>query len=329
MKPLSSWSNTSHSATSRSDRLHLHVLLLLLFALHFMTACHSSSQIPSYFEAYERIPIKTVLIQGQQIAYLDVGTGPPIILIHGFGGSMWQWEHQQQTLARHFRVLTLDLLGSGLSDKPDLDYLPDQMLNFFVGFMDTLQISKATLVGNSMGAGLAIGMALTHPARVEKLVLMDGLPQGIRDKLTSPTVRRALETHAPSWLITVGNWLFPTIGTESFLKEIVYDHTLLTPAVIDRSNRNRQHPGLIKPVMAVRQALPLWERDFATRLMTIRHPTLIIWGEHDRVFPQAVGEELHQMIADSQFLRVAHAGHLPQWEQPELVNQSLITYIQQ
>ena len=122
------------------------------------------------------MPIHTVLVHDQRIAYLDVGAGPPVILIHGFGGSMWQWEYQQHALSQHFRVLTLDLPGAGLSDKPEIDYRPDQMLDFFVGFMEAVKIPQATLVGNSMGAGLAIGMALTHPARVAKLVLIDGLP---------------------------------------------------------------------------------------------------------------------------------------------------------
>ncbi len=293
-----------------------------------MTACTPSSQIPPYFEAFERIPIKTVLVQGQRIAYLDVGTGPPVILIHGFGGSIWQWEFQQHTLSRHVRVLTLDLPGSGLSDKPAIEYLPVQMLDFCVGFMDALEIPKATLVGNSMGAGLAIGMALTHPTRVDKLVLIDGLPSRIMNKLTSPSFRQALETRAPSWLISFGNWLFGGIVTDSVLKEIVHDHSLLTPAVIERSTRNRRRPGIIKPILALRNALPSWETEFATRLGSITHPTMIIWGEYDRVFPITVGEELHHAIAGSQFVRIPNAGHMPQWEQPDLVNQSLIAYIQ-
>ncbi len=297
-----------------------------------MTACASPLQIPPYFETVdrtpiERFPIKTVLVHDQRIAYLDVGTGPTVILLHGFGGSMWQWEHQQQTLSQHFRTLTLDLLGSGLSDKPDIDYLPDQMLDFCLGFMDALQIPTATFVGNSMGAGLAIGMALTHPTRVDKLVLIDGLPSHVLAKLTSRPFRQALESRAPSWLISFGNWLFGGLVTESVLKEIVYDHALLTPAVIERSNHNRRRPGIIKPTMAVRHALPVWETDFAPRLSTITHPTMIIWGEHDRLFPVAVGEELHQRIRGSAFVRVPDAGHMPQWERPDLVNRSLIAYI--
>ena len=293
-----------------------------------MTACSSPSSIPTQFEAVERMSIQTVLVHDQRIAFLDVGAGPPVILIHGFGGSMWQWEQQQHTLSQHFHVLTLDLPGAGLSDKPEIDYRPDQMLDFFVGFMDAVKIQQATLVGNSMGAGLAIGMALAHPTRVAKLVLIDGLPQHVMEKLTSPSVRRALETSAPSWLVSFGNMLFGGLMIESVLREIVHDPALLTPTVIERSNRNRQRPGLIKPIMTVRENLPLWESGFATRLGEITHPTLVIWGEEDRVFPIAVGEELHQTIKGSRFIRVPKAGHIPQWERPDLVNQELITFIQ-
>jgi len=292
-----------------------------------MTACSTPSPIPTQFEAIERMPVHTALVHGQRIAYLDVGTGPPVILIHGFGGSMWQWEYQQHPLSQHFRVLTLDLPGAGLSDKPEIDYRPDQMLDFFVGFMDAVKIPQATLVGNSMGAGLAIGMALTHPTRVAKLVLVDGLPQRVMEKLTSPSVRRALETGAPPWLVSFGNTLFGGLMIESILEEIVHDPALLTPAVLERSNRNRQRPGVIKPIMAVRDNVPLWESGFAMRLGAITHRTLVLWGEEDRVFPVTVGEELHQTIKGSRFIRIPKAGHIPQWERPDVVNQELITFI--
>jgi pimeloyl-ACP methyl ester carboxylesterase len=147
------------------------------------------------------------------------------------------------------------------------------------------------------------------------------------EKLTSRSVRRALESTAPSWLVSFGNMLFGGLLIESVLKEIVHDPGLLTPAVLERSNRNRQRPGLIKPIMTVRGNIPLWESKFATRLGTIIHPTLVLWGEEDRVFPIAVGEELHQTIKESRFIRIPGAGHIPQWERPALVNEELITFI--
>lgn len=302
-------------------------LLTLSLIMVIMAACASPPPIPPQFDAIERIPIKTVAVKGQRMAYLDVGTGQPVILIHGFGGSMWQWEYQQAALSAHVRLITPDLIGSGLSDKPDLAYDPDQMLDYFVGFMDALQIRQATLVGNSMGAGLAIGMALTRPERVAKLVLIGGLPANVREKLTSPSIRRALETGAPAWLVAFGNWLFGGLMVESVLKEIVHDPALLTPAVIERSNRNRQRPGLIPPLLTVRDNLPLWEAGFAKRLKDITHPTLILWGEEDRVFPIAVGEELQRTIKGSTLVRIPNAGHIPQWEQPDLANGAMIEFI--
>lgn len=298
-----------------------------LALLIVMTACSSPPPIPPYFEAFERIPIHTVEVNGERVAYLDIGQGQPVILIHGFGGSMWQWEHQQQPLSAEFRLITPDLIGSGLSTKPDIEYRPEQMLEYFIGFMDALRIRQATLVGNSMGAGLAIGMALTYPDRVSQLVLIDGLPANVRERLTSPSIKRALDTAAPSWLASFGNWLFGGVMIESVLEEIVHDPALLTPAVIERSNRNRQRPGVIPPLMTVRDTLPLWESGFAKRIEEIRHPTLILWGEEDQVFPLPTGEDLQRTIKGSALVRIPNAGHIPQWERPDLANRAMIEFL--
>lgn len=298
-----------------------------LALLIVMTACSSPPPIPPYFEAFERIPIHTVEVNGERVAYLEIGQGQPVILIHGFGGSMWQWEHQQQPLSAEFRLITPDLIGSGLSTKPDIEYRPEQMLEYFIGFMDALRIRQATLVGNSMGAGLAIGMALTYPDRVSQLVLIDGLPANVRERLTSPSIKRALDTAAPSWLASFGNWLFGGVMIESVLEEIVHDPALLTPAVIERSNRNRQRPGVIPPLMTVRDTLPLWESGFAKRIGEIRHPTLILWGEEDQVFPLPTGEDLQRTIKGSALVRIPNAGHIPQWERPDLANRAMIEFL--
>jgi pimeloyl-ACP methyl ester carboxylesterase len=291
-------------------------------------SCASTSSIPQWFEAFERIPIKTVTINGQQMAYLDVGRGSPVILIHGFGGSMWQWEHQQSALSTKFRVITPDLVGAGLSDKPEIEYRPNELLAFLVGFMDALEIAQADVVGNSMGAGLAIGLALDHPGRVSHLVLIDGFPAHVKENLGSPTVRRALETSAPAWLVSIGNWLFGWSMTESILREFIYDPALITPAVLDRSNRNRQRPGQFRPLLTIGKNLPTWEEHFAPRIGKVTQRTLIVWGEEDRVFPIKAGETLNRTIPGSQLIRIPQAGHIPQWEQPDLVNSELLKFLQ-
>jgi pimeloyl-ACP methyl ester carboxylesterase len=302
-------------------------LRVLLLCPIMLTACASPSEIPPWFDGLQRQPVHTVTVNGTRIAYLDASGGPPVILIHGFGGSLWQWEYQQAALALHYRVITLDLPGSGLSDKPEIAYTPDEMVAFFRGFLDALGIRKAALVGNSMGAGLVIGMSLAHPDRVDRLVLISGLPKGVREKLTGRLTKRAVETSAPVWLIQLGNWLAGRWVTEDVLKEIVHDHSRLTPAVIERSYQNRRRPGVIPPLMAAARSLPFWEQGFALRIGEIRQPTLIVWGEQDAVFPSEVGRELQATIKGASFALIPKAGHIPQWEQPEVVNPLLIAFL--
>jgi pimeloyl-ACP methyl ester carboxylesterase len=317
-----------HERSARQPGHHFFLLILGWSIMLMLGGCSSTSSIPPWFEAFERLPVKTVTVNGQRMAYLDVGQGPPVILIHGFGGSMWQWEHQQTALSTKFRVITPDLIGAGFSDKPDIDYRPDEMLAFLVGFMDQLQIAQANVIGNSMGAGLAIGIALDHPTRISKLVLIDGFPAHVMDHLSSPTLRRALETWAPSWLVSVGNWLFGWSMTESILREFIHDPALITPALLDRSNRNRKRAGLFRPLLTIGKNLPLWEEQFAPRIGKLTQRTLILWGEEDQVFPIKVGESLNQAILGSRLIRIPQAGHIPQWERPDLVNPELIKFLQ-
>lgn len=290
-------------------------------------ACAGTHDVPEWFDAIHRVPLKTVMVEGNRIAYTDSGEGPPVILVHGFGGSMWQWEYQQP-LSSSYRLITLDMLGAGLSGKPDLDYTPAQLVDFMRGFMDALQITKAALVGNSMGAGIVMGMALTHPDRVNKVVLIDGLPDQIRENLTSPSLQRALGPWPPLWVLKVGNWFAGRGTTHKILSEMVYNDDLLTPAVIDRSTRNRRRPGFFKPLRATVRNLPLWEDGFAQRIGEIRQPTLILWGAKDAVFAPSVGEQLHRTIAGSQFTLIPDSGHIAMWERPDVVNPLLTKFLQ-
>ena len=155
-------------------------------------------EIPPWFDSFQRLPVRVVEVDSHRLAYLDKGQGHPVILIHGLGGSMWQWEYQQLPLSAAHRVVTLDLIGSGLSDKPAIAYTPTELVTIFGKFMDVLGIKRATLVGNSLGAGLALGFALTYPERVERLVLIGGFPPRIRDNLTSPLVQQAVDTEMPT-----------------------------------------------------------------------------------------------------------------------------------
>ena len=304
------------------------MLSFLILMAGLFTACTSSLDIPPWFDSIQRLPLKTTVVNGYRVAYLDSGQGPPIVLIHGLGGSLWQWEYQQAALSGPHRLITLDLLGSGYSDKPDIEYTPQVMLEFFRGFLDALGIQRASLIGNSMGAGVAVGMALNYPDRVDRLVLIDGLPDHVRDRTTSPMLKRAIDPPVPVWLMKVGNIFTGRGTTRRILEEIVHDPTLLTPAVIDRSTRNRAGGEMIGPAISLARNLSLWENGFAKRIGEVRHRTLIIWGAEDRLFPPQVGRDLKAMIPGSSFELISNAAHIPQWEQPQAVNPLLLKFLE-
>ncbi|HJU04369.1 MAG TPA: alpha/beta fold hydrolase [Nitrospiraceae bacterium] len=310
----------------RRDRSLQWRLRLLMVMPVLLTACSTPSDLPRWFDAIHRTPLQSALVAGHRIVYLDAGTGPPVILVHGFGGSLWQWEYQQP-LAESHRLITLDLLGSGLSDKPDVAYTPAHMVESFRAFMDAVHIPRASLVGNSMGAGLVLGMALTFPDRVDRIVLIDGFPDHVRDKLTSPLVHRALETSAPLWLVNMGNYFAGRGLTRRVLSEMVYDIDLLTPAVVDRSYRNRKRGGMIGPLLEMATHLQEWEETFAMRLDQIQHRTLVIWGAQDKVFPPHVGRNLSATLPNAGFELIPEAGHIPMWERPDLVNPLLLKFL--
>ena len=261
------------------------------------------------------------------MAYLDHGEGHPVILIHGLGGSMWHWEHQQIALARSHRIITPDLLGSGLSEKPERIYSPAFLLDTFRRFMDTLRIEKATLVGSSMGAGLAIGMSLEHSDRVAKLVLIGGFPAGILDNMQSSRTKRFIQHRPALWLSKLGSRITGRWSIKLILKEIIHDEALISPIVVERAHRLRAQPGFFHAIYSQLDQIPEWETTFAPRITEILHPTLILWGEHDQIFSPSVGQTLQTTIPGSSFLVAPDSGHLPQWENPGFVNPAILRFL--
>ncbi|MDR4461748.1 MAG: alpha/beta fold hydrolase [Nitrospirales bacterium] len=304
------------------------ILFMVVLGCLTILGCSSLRALPSEIELIQRVPYQTTRVNTHRIAYLDVGQGPPLILIHGFGGSMWQWEHQYSVLAHTHRVIILDLLGSGLSDKPEEAYTPKYLLDFFREFMNVLNIPRATLVGNSMGAGLAMAMALDHPERVERLVLISGFPGHVENSIASPHYQRFLHHRPPLWLAKLGNWMAGKRTTEHILKEIIYNSALISPTIIDRSFHNRQRGDFLGPLYSLMDNIKTWEEQYGKRLQAISHQVLLLWGEHDRVFPLAVGERVKDQLPHVEWHVIPEAGHLAQWEAPTIVNQFILSFLE-
>jgi pimeloyl-ACP methyl ester carboxylesterase len=279
-------------------------------------------------ELIQRVPYQITTVNKHRMAYLDVGQGPPLILIHGFGGSMWNWEYQYSVLAHTHRVIIPDLLGSGLSDKPENAYTPETLVEVFRQFMDSLNIPQATLIGNSMGAGLAMAMALDYPERVKQLVLISGFPAQVESSIASRHYQRFLYHRPPLWLAKFGNWMAGRRATEQLLKEIVYNPELISPTVIERSFHNRQRGGFLAPLYSLLDNIQNWEKHYGNRLQKVSHQVLLLWGDHDRVFPLEVGERVKKQLPHVEWHVIPEAGHLAQWEQPAIVNQFILSFLE-
>jgi pimeloyl-ACP methyl ester carboxylesterase len=262
-----------------------------------------------------------VNVDGMRIHYQEFGgeTDPPVILIHGYTASAYVWRLAAPRLAEAgLRVLALDLVGFGYSDKPRaFDYTIASQARIVTRFMDRLGIGRATLVGSSYGGAVAATIALDEPARVEKLVLVSAV---CNDDLKHHPILRLVAVPA------VGELLTPFLADSRLLHRF---------RMRDAMSPANHHLATEERIDAVRR--PLFAADGHHSLLAtsrnwdacrieqdahlIAQPTLIIWGEDDKVVPIRNGYKLHSSIPDSRLVVLTNCGHLPHEERSELFTQ--------
>jgi pimeloyl-ACP methyl ester carboxylesterase len=280
---------------------------------------------PTSFEWNPSLDLKTAQIKEGTILYAMAGEGPPVILLHGFGGQIWVWEKQISGLSRHHRLYIPDLLGYGYSDRPTMDYSPALFIDSIRQLMDRLGLQRASLVGSSMGGGIAWAFALTHPERVERLILIDSIPPDVVPAVRNPSFR---------WLLAIRNlpalpYLAVRLSTRGMLretlKEMVFDDRLITDPVVERQYQIGRIEGTARVMTSTVRQVEEVER-YGTGLPTLRTPTLIIWGDQDEVFPVTVGKKLHALIKGSTLLVIKGSGHMPMWEHPDETNAAILEF---
>jgi pimeloyl-ACP methyl ester carboxylesterase len=281
---------------------------------------------PSLPPPFERYQPQFVDVHGHRTAYIRHGAGPPLVLLHGYAGAIWNWERQIEPLGRRFTLFIPDLIGHGLSDKPRVDYTPAFHADWLRGFLDAVGIGSASLVGHSMGAGLALILALTEPDRVSRLVLISGFPRGLLDHIRRSRLRRLYQFRS-GLLFELGYRLLGRRAFRKLLGGLVWDRNLVTTEVIERAIHLRKDWGKARPLWSTLMHIEAWERDYASRLNAVAAPTLIIWGSDDRFVPVAAGQALHRMIPNSRLSILAQAGHLPMWERPDEVNRIIADFL--
>jgi pimeloyl-ACP methyl ester carboxylesterase len=281
---------------------------------------------PTAFDWNPALEPKLAEIDEGTIAYVVTGEGPPLLLLHGFGGEIWMWEKQVAALSQRYRLYIPDLLGYGYSDRPNVDYTPSLFISMIRQFMDRLSVSRAGLIGNSMGGGIAWAFALAYPERVDKLVLIASIP---------PQVVPAVRNRFLRWFLAIRHVpLLPYLAialrtrgmVRTALAQAVYDDRLITDVVVERQYRISRIAGTARVVASTIRHTDEAAR-YADALTTLRTSTLIIWGEQDDLFPVEVGQQLHAAIRDSTLVVIKDSGHMPMWETPDETNQVILEFL--
>lgn len=272
--------------------------------------------------------------------------GEPIILLHGWGASTFTWRLNMDTLVEAgYRVIAFDRPPYGLSAKTgaNIPYSPIELADFTAKVMDVLGISKAVLVGQSQGGGVAGYFAVKYPERVTKLVLVSaalhpsddpsdeaGTSNRVGGTLgISPFVSSLLSLPPVEWWTRVALRVFvkPDFSTQ-ILKSAYYAPNFMTPEMADGYARQLKVIGwdeaLVKQISG-----GAFRSDSITRgeIASITVPVMIVWGENDTWVPLSVGERLHELLPNATWKIYAKAGHLVQEEAAESFNTDLIAFL--
>ncbi|HVU04578.1 MAG TPA: alpha/beta fold hydrolase [Polyangiaceae bacterium] len=251
--------------------------------------------------------------------YVEAGTGPTVVVLHGLGATNASMMPTVAELSRTHRVLAPDLPGFGESEKPVATYAPAFFARWLSAFLDATGTPRASIIGNSMGGRIAIETALTAPDRVDKLALLAPSMAFRKFRQAAPVVRFL----SPEMGVLPVPVLSPYIhrgirllfARPERLSDAWYD------AAVDEFLRVFRTPrGRVALFAAARQIYlerPFGPRGFWPRLATLRHETLFLWGDRDRMVPAGFARHVEETLPNARSIVMESTGHVPQFEHPE------------
>jgi pimeloyl-ACP methyl ester carboxylesterase len=257
---------------------------------------------------------RDVTARGVRMRVIEAGEGeaPPLVLIHGFLVSHLVFDDIIDTLARQFYVIAPDLPGFGESEKPNPARYPYSVESFAEAVADLIAaygLGRTCVLGHDLGGAVAITLAAHYAELVTRLVVVDPLcyPHPPNRKL-----------RVPLWPVVGGAIFKQLYGRRSFRNyfkdEVFSDRSVVPLDRVDEFYRYFNTPSARESAYAVLRNM-LDTRAVVARIARIRHPTLVVWGRKDRIFPAAFAMKLAREVPDSR-LQLMDAGHSPQEERP-------------
>jgi pimeloyl-ACP methyl ester carboxylesterase len=259
---------------------------------------------------YASPPSEFVTVAGMRMHVRDTGPrdGPVVIMLHGLGSSLHTWEAWAEALSAHDRVIRFDLPGFGLTGPdPSGDYTDARSVAVLGALMDALGVRRASLVGNSMGGKFAWMFAAEHPDRVVRLVLVS--PDGF----ASPGFEYGKTPDVPA-VARLLPYTLPRFMLRANVAAAYADPSKLTDAVLDRYRDMMLVPGNREALLARTAQVRLEPPE--PMLRRIEAPTLLVWGEKDRLIPFSNAAEYMAAIPNCRLVSFPDLGHVPQEEAP-------------
>lgn len=259
---------------------------------------------------YLRAPGDMLEVAGIQLHVRDSGpkTAPAVILLHGFGASLHTWEPWAATLSSDMRVIRLDLPGSGLSSPdPTGDYTDARTLEVLLALMNRLEVTRASLAGNSIGGRIAWTFAAQHPERTDKLVLIS--PDGF----ASPGFEYGKKPEVPA-TVKLMRYVLPKPLLRMSLAPAYANPAALTDELSTRYYELMLGAGSREAMIARMEQTVLVDPQPLLRKITA--PTLLLWGEQDALIPFANSADYMKAIPRVTLVPLPGIGHLPHEEAP-------------
>jgi pimeloyl-ACP methyl ester carboxylesterase len=273
---------------------------------------------PEWLRIDWREHLRQVDVVGTRANYVEMGEGPPLLLVHGLSGAWQNWLENIPHFARTHRVIALDLPGFGSSPMPPWEISIPEYGRFLRDFCERIGVGRCSLVGNSMGGFIATEVAISDPERVDDLVLVSaaGITWARARREPAAMIARVGRAAAPLLLrfhqhgikrrrVRKGYFQGVFFDPDAMRREMLWEN--IVPAL--------QSDGYYDAMTT------LWGYDIRHRLEEIEVPTLIVWGRNDRVVPVPAALSYKERIGDNAELVIFdRCGHVPQIERPVRFN---------